>query len=1524
MNFESPLDAIEKLYTNSHSDEMRRACLCYCLHYQHYNAEFTERENIRLGYPFPLCASTNKAAYIRTDYHPLFEIIYPWVQINLIQRFEETKNKFKDKKETFDYFKLTSLTLLDLFELFYKNKSFLILNETDIQESVCIRKIENKYTLLVKIEINNLQESLHENLQTQFKKNNLNQIREEYPNLFIIFYLNEADVDCSIMWVAKWQNPNINNELKCVKLFELFTNENLSLWSKAGAIPDRLAVNKFANFNIEENELFKTLSHHSNLKKYESSSNSNSNGRWLNKIKEIELYSFIDDPGSKLYQQAILKWNSVLLNQYPIFHALLASQVIPWISDKADIVNWAKGYQNLCEIVMLCLQSFPDLSKMHDLERLQSIILNEMPTDIYKSIGLFPYAMNSVIFTLGHILKNSNGKTLNVTCISHNYFETNGLLKNMHEKGLIRANEKNSLEEIDEIPDVLISDIHSNNAAAKEIYQNDIGNWIATRLSDNKNQKMILILDITLNYLTDPIFLKIIKTLNIFIEEEKLEVYGILSVAKLLQLGADNFSGGLCLYLGKKNGGNPPIFPSPIPEKVAFFTLLTENFQHITASYFKQIRENTDWIYKELNKEFLDISNSVSHQIIAENYEINKTHFCATKVKQNTDDHTVYIALSFEPFFVVLEKYKLQKIKELLKSIYNESNLQLEREDTYSLKSILIKIKEKQEFEKQIQKDIKGLANLSKIKLKKISGENETYDENTIILKLQMKCVNNKWVFEGEKYQFPSLSTIKNPQFFKKLEELNKQYGNNSDLKNLLAIIRSNQIEANFFRNLFIELALLLGVELKKHQQHNESLEKIFNKIEEVIKGSQELLADNFSPEGIYENIKIKEREKYVSKLRRMLLKLAEIRGFPLTGRQSFGFSLSNMSGVCESIRFSIGVENQTLRQLYIDLVSEFSYALTRSIAHEPSQFYLESFEKQIKNIYEIINGIKDFEPKNIPFLEDSYDQYGKHSLINAGMAEVSYDCYKLYLMLTQNKKEVCIGFSNIIFGENETYTHSDLLKLFFHLQYLKSQSIYVKNYEPLSYKSNLECYKIFDDFNDFPLVDNCTHSINVAGQGFNIRFNPEFLLIIDNVKYTLNEVYVIEESRTKPTQLARLDKEKRNFIFNQCVKYNLTAKLFKTNGILLSFLDEKPSIDYFLKLEFTYLENGIRGIVNFLNELNLNMLPLPKNCSWDNNRNALTVLFSALKSFGPRFLYKLTPDQMDLIGTINKILIKSTLKEMFVILLNDSLNHEKQISRDSAEAFAKIFIEHCDDEYIVELKNWIINAEKNEINEDRFSNYLRAIFPIVKFLFTEIDKFYTMKISASLHTISYKKRADFPEFFEYTMQLMDNFFVKAQKVTKADFILKLLDFYVYYPFNLEMTDQIYGLIRNIDTNLCIEWIKSSNFFYEPIDHLVYQLSILPDFIPIFYEHHQEKIKIFLERSGFKKLILEMNIKNQEVFIASVRWAIITQDEQLFKMILDAREKNLFGQVIPEINCYKQFLNCESPIQAQLLKKLEY
>lgn len=621
----SPVPIIHALYLVSTPDQ-RKACLRYLLHYQHYNAEFTIAENQHLGYPQPLCAVQAESGYIRNDYRRLFDLVKP-----------SLKPYFTD--DMLKNINLASILAIPALQMYDKNYSILSFPEWE--------KNRAKNPILI-IDLK-FSKSKAESFLEEIKIYNERLIQMQLSNqsIKVIFLLRHSSIDCQLMLGATWHNKGSASDFKIEKLSDnhFFGEDIFSFLNSCGVTPDRLVVNEFITTELGKDfaeDLTKTGIAIAEPAVVETTAAE----KWCEHIEKIRQLEHLDS-GSKILCYGIIKWHEKFLSQNPsIFKnsyitSLLNEQVLPWVIEDSTIVEWAKGYQNLCEIILFCLDYYPELIR-NDFD---TVALNALPmqADIHKDVYVYPYAMSGIFNILDSLVakhKTKNNQKLTIGCITQNYFEILEVIKKI-EDNAITVKRADYLNEI-KAPDILIADIHPNNAAREQLFKNDIIPWLKNNLS-KKTIKFTLILDITLNNIQDPELQNLLAHLQPFIVAGRVEVFLIQSLAKLMQLGADNLSGGMYYHLSNSPSEKVTVSRA-VKLKETFFRYMMQDFSDLIERYFLIIRKNTNFVYKEL----LNFSKD-THDMGS---------YCAIKLTSNVDEETAYVAICFTPFF---DKLKINK-----------------------------------------------------------------------------------------------------------------------------------------------------------------------------------------------------------------------------------------------------------------------------------------------------------------------------------------------------------------------------------------------------------------------------------------------------------------------------------------------------------------------------------------------------------------------------------------------------------------------------------------------------------------------------------------------------------------------------------------------------------------------------------------------------------------------------------------------------------------------------------------------
>ncbi|WP_075882663.1 F-box protein [Candidatus Protochlamydia sp. W-9] len=1352
---QSPIRVMEYFYNIATTPEKKRACLCYLLYYQHYNAEFTEEEIRRLGYCSPLLAKQTKSGYIRTADERLFKLIEPWIKVHLKDFFRHCF--FPANGNPLNLVKLSATSAISVLKIFFKEQIREVASLIPIKIKKKERICRDKKFIFVEITPSDLKKGAYDIVKERLLKEGIciDKTRKYHPNLCVIFLLQISNIDFRLMWGARLpplKRCDFKLQYMALDSKEMFGEKKtdemgvFSLLNEAGAVPDRLALNAFLTKELGNEDFasaLKAIGLSILIKEnYSPVHLLNTLAIWHRQIEEIDSYTVADDPGSELYRKAILQWHICFFEHYELtkFAApLLHSQVSPWISNATgdkEIVQWAKAYQNLCEIVMFCLQTFPE--KFSELN-LESILLDclqnerKLPPSIQTTIGLFPYAMTGFLHIFDHLLQRFEAlqQPFIMTHLCHNYFETFNLVELLGTKSpLISSTKVDWIEDINEFPDVLIADIHPNNATKEILSQNNIAEWIQSALEENPSKTMILILDITLNHLSDPILQRTLKKLVPFIEKGQLEIFGIQSLAKLVQVGADNFSGGICLHLGNSSKNSNLNFPSPIPEKARFFSLMSHHFQHITTDYFEQVRSNTNLMYEILTEGFSNISEILYVEKNDGESDRIMQSFCAANITPNGDNKTVYVAINFK-------------------------------------------------------------ALISKLKI-----------------------------------------------------------------------------------------------------------------------------------------TDIREKEKLISSFINLIVKLAELRGLPLATRQSFGFSLSNMSQTGETIRFSLGIENEKLLYRYADVVIDFTYALSIYVAKNPRQFDIKEFETNVEKIIKILES-GEMDPITAPLCEETFNEHFDETLETVGNTEIHFKNHQFSLKISENNEDCLVCPMNlhpniVIDGYSLQNPHSDsiLMRFIFHVICLNTKPTHV-TVQTCQGKNQYTIHGIFDGH----FLSSDDNQIVDKNSKIKINFEPNFSLTLPNGnRLTSNQVFVnIQELNmgSVPVNLSKLNVQKRYLVFEKCIRHDfeVVPYEYEQSAFLLKLTKPKPSLDYLEKIKELF-KNGLPAVVNFINDLNLEDLPVASDLSGKFQQEPLKRILGVLKKLGVHISHKLTEEIISqIIGIKSDDCKKAFLNGIAEGFLSDSLDVNKKLRPEIAKIFASLFSrkdlaiivdDYIFDHWIKDLQEHII-ACGDKLDKPRVCAYLIAFFPRLKWIsLDEVD------LSISIRDIG--ERTEFQPLLDHIAVLENSFLEKAKGVKEAQFLTNFLKVYVFYPLSDENKQTLLNNLAILPKELRKEWIYNPNFYYYPLDRADIHFAA-DDSDLICCEENKELLKIFFESIEGKTLILEdLNTRMENIVRTVFRWALMTQDKKLFKALQEYGESIGYStKIIEKLQFYQQYLDKSDPIQLELI-----
>jgi hypothetical protein len=1359
---ESPCQTLARYYRTATTLTQKQACFAYLLQYQCYNAPSDCRH---FGYPLPLCSSHQQFGYIRTEFHHLFDLIQTWMK----RRSEITVffNKYVNCKQPELFIKLSSSAASSVLQTFFSQ--YIELATFDSPNS---KDRTKKLIFLIPMALTDFTQTPQAVIEKELKKTNqtltLKKIRMEFPEARFLFLLQREKIDVVLMWGARWASPKKNDSLKCLSLdhTEMFGNTVFSILNESGAVPDRLSVHHFVTHDLREGYLESLQAFDIAALDIQEKDVPFLFTPWLDQMEKIRSYDFEDDPGCALYRDAILQWSTCFFKKYNLdefVQALLSNQVAPWMSLKGGIVKWAKAYQNTCEIVMFCLQFFSEDFLELKIEPVLWEILEKHAQckEVHKSFGLFSYAMSAIFFVFFHILQRAEfkEKPLIIACISQNYFETIDLLEKMASqnptgKKQILSQKVHSLASIEGTPAILIADIHPNNAAKEVLFQNDVVHWIKKFLGDNPSQTLLLILDLTLNDLSDTDLQLTFKLLIPFITQGRLEIFGIQSLAKLVQLGADNFSGGLCLYLGDlQSPEKHPFFPDLLPQKEAYFSLLIGEFQQIRNDYFGLIRKNTAWMYETLTKQLSTIKERVA------------------QVTLNGDENTVYVAINFKPF----------------------------------------------------------------------------------------------------------LNTL---------------------------------------------------------------------------------------------NLNSREEETLVNKFKKWMLEIAEKNSLPLTARQSFGFALSNMNNVVDSIRFSIGIENRALLEQYAALITLFCELLSYYAVDNPHHFDRQLFETNLQTVLTTIKGGEYFFPDILTYKAIPLDRYGSGIYkCEYCRADLQFSKRQLSIKMLQKTSEnqpilVNIPQTDLRKGWDKNnakkWSDFDFIKLFFCLTSLKNTKVEIEH-ETIAnlfrYQIHIMCknpsVSIEQSFaREFISIKEMKSDIIKPTRAFRLKRENKRETASDELQefrdmlVSSEKVFAnFEELGEIPVRVSKLNVEMRNLLFIKSLEYRFKFIPYEEPGAFyIQFLEKRECLAYPSTIKTLLQTEGIRAVISFLNSVDFNTIP------------DVAIICDALCTLPENTIGQFTPeDALNILDIKNKECRTALIARILNLFLQLNFDVIKSLDKKVAKAILTLTSHvNCPKPYWrygdsfssggewmhgysnanVDISIWIRKAEKylRENSEERVSLplFLKALFPLIKQLYSKPLDLSNTGSSLPLRALGEIFQDCFPELQTYMTLLETRLSIRVTDMG-WDFegsLSRYLRLYVKYPLSIEIKRDLLAALKTLSEKTRYGWINPLKLHYFNLPALNVLDANLNQETQEFIKEHK-LICEFISEIGCKKLLLDhIDIDRDQgdiyTLLNTLRWAIITQDEELFSKLLSVCQRPSVSQdILVVLKKHRALLDTSMPVQAQIATILD-
>lgn len=994
-------------HQNVHDPRIKEALLNYLFQYSQFNAPYAEAEALRLGYSLPFYGIQKHPGYVRTQDPYFFELIAPWINSFLlpvlIPYFPCNKINIKN------FFLLTDSSASHTINDFENSTDALHCNDPVLfqayldyyNEMIASCKNFIKELHAIKHQINNPQ--VHLPKPFKLGLSNLISDRSQQCDAFVkrerTFFLNFPFFGFSIVWKGKfeenknktWNFSSLDNEKKRISL--------------TGRIADRFSIHSFVSHYLTERNL--SIECTSNVE--------NALPDLPDFHKKISLFEDRDDLGASLFKRLIIHWlsscNSEASPSFFNFVRPFLSQIVEKPLNaytKYPLVQLVNIAQHCSELILLYFSSFPNIRQKYGLDEAIASQLSLSPS-CRANVKLLSYGM-SAFFEILHTL-SSEGKKKKICCVTQDYFEIVSLSEKASQH--YECEKCTSLMHVDQIPDVLVVDIHPNNATQENLHENDVLQWMKKKFIDESPEKsMTLILDVTLNHFSDSIIEQLLHFFTPLIETKKLNLFFVQSLAKIMQIGLDNLSGGLLVHIQPCD----PLRTEAVREvsaKEAFFSYLISDCSFLAKEYFQLIRKNTHFLYKTLSKQFNEI------------YE--RIRFRGMSIATNVDTGAVYIAFRFTEFF-------------------------------------------------------------------------------------------------------------------------------------------------------------------------------------------QQMLP----------NADDKKKEGTINGIRNLLYEMAYEGGFPITSRQSLGFPLSNLSGTAESIRFSIGIENQEILQEYLSLFTHFNYALSYLIQYRSQipGMDVSNLFALIKKSYLTLRGKEEAIFTSIPLRESGYDSDEdayKQSPSDLKSVSIAFREGEIFILKNETKKDVLASSlqPGLIITQDaidsktplpylsrlRTYLDLSTIREQFFVEFLDDSQFYIT--------STSYCSIPLDEFeSDSPSLDHFT-------------FLPDFILRFEDKEFEEDKVYFVDPKYgMKPFSLSLInDTQKREQIYNTWIKNHVRILPYE-DGVLIEVIKERQTLNYRDKVKAFFKKDGggIHQMIDFLNSLNIHKLPLPDNPSlW--NMNPKQALINELYSFGYSFM---------------------------------------------------------------------------------------------------------------------------------------------------------------------------------------------------------------------------------------------------------------------------------------------------------------
>jgi len=344
----------------------------------------------------------------------------------------------------------------------------------------------------------------------------------------------------------------------------------------------------------------------------------------------------------------------------------LAGSLQGALDSQNDILRFTREIQKIHELILFALELDPERGKSDELDL--GISQENLQGARITDYGLKAFAEAYNAF----LAQSSDKDTLKIDAYYNIYFELTHKLNTtrVSSGGKVTTSDPKTVEGTDYVkehdeqekqkkrlddievskglevkvprPDLVLIDIHPNDAARSEMHKNDVLHLMAALFPEGQNNRCTVMVDVTLNYLSEPEVEEIRSKNAEHITSGRLNLVFVQSLTKFAQFGTDKVSGGLIVHYNNpevwkkfndsmKKSQQEDVVDSSIER---YFQALLKHTKDEQITYLKKIRSNTTLLYQGLRQELarLDISEH------------------AISVAINDDPGSCYVALHYEEF----------------------------------------------------------------------------------------------------------------------------------------------------------------------------------------------------------------------------------------------------------------------------------------------------------------------------------------------------------------------------------------------------------------------------------------------------------------------------------------------------------------------------------------------------------------------------------------------------------------------------------------------------------------------------------------------------------------------------------------------------------------------------------------------------------------------------------------------------------------------------------------------------------